>query len=300
MKTRILVKEGEYKLSAAGCMDAKVDAEELYCFLMSTDRVGLFLRAEEEVDKETEDKYKELIARRASRVPLQHITGRQAFMGYEFKVTPDVLVPRQDTETLVTEAARLIHQMPRKRQTFMNRLLGAEEVTVLDLCCGSGVIGISLAKICSDIRVVGTDISDKAIALADENAKALRAKVEFARGDLFGALTEKQYQDIKYNMIVSNPPYIRTNMIGILQDEVKKYEPMAALDGGKDGLDYYRRIVEEAADWLKPNGWLLFEIGHDQGEDLRKLLRDAGKYTPAEVIKDLPGRDRVVKCQRKG
>ena len=300
MKTRILVKEGEYKLSAAGCMDAKVDAEELYCFLMSTDRVGLFLRAEEEVDKETEDKYKELIARRASRVPLQHITGRQAFMGYEFKVTPDVLVPRQDTETLVTEAARLIHQMPRKRQTFMNRLLGAEEVTVLDLCCGSGVIGISLAKICSDIRVVGTDISDKAIALADENAKALRAKVEFARGDLFGALTEKPYQDIKYNMIVSNPPYIRTNMIGILQDEVKKYEPMAALDGGKDGLDYYRRIVEEAADWLKPNGWLLFEIGHDQGEDLRKLLRDAGKYTPAEVIKDLPGRDRVVKCQRKG
>lgn len=299
MKTRILVKEGEYKLSSAGCMNAKGDAEELYCFLTSTDRVGLFLRAEEEVDEETETKYRELIARRASRVPLQHITGRQEFMGFRFKVTPDVLVPRQDTETLVTEAARIIRQMPRKKQTFMRKLMGKEEVTVLDLCCGSGVIGTSLAKICADIRVIGTDISEQAIALAKENAAELRANIEFQQGDLFDALSGKELKELKFDMIVSNPPYIRTNMIGILQDEVKRFEPMNALDGGRDGLDYYRRIIEKAADYLKPGGWLLFEIGHDQGEDLRKMLRDAGKYTPAEVIKDLPGRDRVVKCQRK-
>lgn len=299
MKTRILVKEGEYKLSSAGCMNAKGDAEELFCFVASTDRVGLFLRAEEEVDEETESKYRELISRRASHVPLQHITGRQEFMGFNFKVTPDALVPRQDTETLVTEAARLIQQMPRKKQTFMRKLMKAEEVTILDLCCGSGVIGISLAKICADIKVIGTDISEKALALAAENANALRAKVDFYQGDLFGALENKACKDLKFDMIVSNPPYIRTNMIGILQDEVKKHEPTAALDGGRDGLDYYRQIVAKAADFLKPGGWLLFEIGHDQGEDLRKMLRDAGKYTPAEVIKDLPGRDRVVKCQLK-
>ncbi|MDO4869074.1 MAG: peptide chain release factor N(5)-glutamine methyltransferase [Bacillota bacterium] len=299
MKTRILVKDGEYRLSSAGCMDAKIDAEELFCYLTSMDRVQLFLRAEEEVDPETERKYMELIARRASRVPLQHITGQQEFMGYKFRVTPDVLVPRQDTETLVTEAARIIQQRPKKKQGFMSRLRGSADTTVLDLCCGSGIIGISLAKICSDIRVVCSDISQKAVDLAADNAKDLRAKAEFVCGDLFGALSPKPYKEMKFDMIVSNPPYIKSKIIPMLQAEVKDHEPLEALDGGRDGLDYYRRIVAEAADYLKPSGWLLLEIGHDQGEDLRKLLKDSGRYTPAEVIKDLPGRDRVVKCQRK-
>ncbi|MBQ6496456.1 MAG: peptide chain release factor N(5)-glutamine methyltransferase [Firmicutes bacterium] len=299
MKTRIMVKNGEYKLSSAGCMDAKIDAEELYCYLMSTDRVGLFLRAEEEVEPAIEKKYNELITTRASRVPLQHITRQQEFMGYKFKVTEDVLVPRQDTETLVTEAARVIQQMPQKKPTFLEKLRGGAERPVLDLCCGSGVIGISLAKICSDIKVYGTDNSEKAVALAAENAKELRAEVTFLCGDLFEPLKDKSGKDLTFDMIVSNPPYIRTNMIAMLQAEVKDHEPREALDGGRDGLDYYRRIVDKAAGYLNPGGWLLFEIGHDQGEELRKLLRDSGKYTPAEVIKDLPGRDRVVKCQKK-
>ena len=299
MKTRILVKEGEYKLSSAGCMDAKIDAEELFCYLTSTDRVGLFLRAEEEVDEQTEYKYKALIKTRASRIPLQHITHQQEFMGFKFKVTPDVLIPRQDTETLVTEAARVLQQMPPQKPTIMEKLRGEGGINVLDLCCGSGIIGISLSKICNNLRVVGTDISEPAIELAKENAKALRVKIDLAQGDMFGALNEKALKDLKFDMIVSNPPYIRRGMIAILQEEVKSHEPMLALDGGRDGLDYYRRIVDEAADYLKPGGWLLLEIGHNQGEDLRKLLRDSGKYTPAEVIKDLPGRDRVVKCRRK-
>lgn len=299
MKTRILVKDGEYKLSAAGCMDAKIDAEELFCYLTNTDRVGLFLRGEEDVDPLTEKKYNELIAKRASRVPLQHITGSQEFMGYKFRVVPGVLVPRQDTETLVTEAARLIQQNPGRKPSFFSRLCGNKELTVLDLCCGSGIIGISLAKICGDIRVIGTDISEKAIELAKDNASTLRTKVEFACGDMFDPLEQKPYKGLKFDMIVSNPPYIRTNMIAMLQDEVKVHEPMLALDGGKDGVKYYKQIVDKAADYLNPNGWLLLEIGYDQGEILRKLLRDANKYTPAEVIKDLAGRDRVVKCQKK-
>lgn len=292
MKTRLLVKEGEYRLAKAFCMDAKIDAEELYCFLTGMDKVTLFLKANEEVDSETEEKYLALIARRAERIPLQHITGEQEFMGHKFKVDPNVLIPRQDTETLVEEAARAIQQTPKEKLTFMEKLRGVKEWEVLDLCCGSGAIGISLAKICSNIRVTASDISAAAVKVASENAAALRAKVKFVEGDMF-----KPHEGKKFDMIVSNPPYIKSAMIEILQEEVKDHEPRGALDGGRDGLDFYRVIVDQAADYLKPGGFLMLEIGHDQGEDLRKMLKDDGRYTPAEVIKDLPGKDRVVKCK---
>jgi len=294
MKTRILVKEGEYRLSKAFCMDPKIDAQELYCFLTGMDKVTMFLKAEEEVDPETEEKYMELIAKRAERVPLQHITGVQEFMGYTFKVDPHVLIPRQDTETLVTEAARTIQQTPREKLSFIEKLKGSKEWHVLDLCCGSGAVGISLEKICGNIKVTASDISGEAIKIAEENAASLHSKIKFVQGDMF-----EPHHGKKFDMIVSNPPYIKTNMISILQDEVKKHEPLEALDGGRDGLNFYRTIVNEAADHLKPDGFLIMEIGHDQGEDLRKTLKDSQRYTPAEVIKDLPGRDRVVKCKVK-
>ena len=288
------MKEGEYQLSKAFCMDPKIDAQELYCYLTGLDKVSLFLKAEEEVDPETEEKYMELIRRRAERIPLQHITGVQEFMGYTFRVNPHVLIPRQDTETLVTEAAKTIQSTPREKLSFFEKLKGRKEWDVLDLCCGSGAVGISLAKICSNVKVTATDISAEAVETAEANAEDLRVKVRFITGDMFEPVKGR-----KFDMIVSNPPYIRTNMISILQEEVKDHEPLNALDGGRDGLDFYRTIVEKAADFLKPEGFLLMEIGHDQGEDLRKMLEDSGKYSPAAVIKDLPGRDRVVKCKLK-
>ena len=294
MKTRILIKEGEYRLAKAGCMDAKIDAEELYCFLTGIDRLQVFMKAEEEADEEIERKYLALIARRAERIPLQYITGVQEFMGHRFKVDQNVLIPRQDTETLVVEAARTIQSTSREKLSFFERLKGGKEWEVLDLCCGSGAVGISLAKICDNIHVTGADISGAALAVARTNAKALHIKAEYLEGDLFAPLESK-----KFDMIVSNPPYIRTNMIAVLQDEIKNYEPRQALDGGRDGLDYYRRIIKEAPDYLKTGGYLFFEIGSDQGEDLRKMLKDDGRYTPAEVIRDLPGRDRVIKTQLK-
>ena len=275
-------------------MDPKIDAQELYCYLTGLDKVSLFLKAEEEVDPETEEKYMELIRRRAERIPLQHITGVQEFMGYTFRVNPHVLIPRQDTETLVTEAAKTIQSTPREKLSFFEKLKGRKEWDVLDLCCGSGAVGISLAKICSNVKVTATDISAEAVETAEANAEDLRVKVRFLTGDMFDPVKGR-----KFEMIVSNPPYIRTNMISILQEEVKDHEPLNALDGGRDGLDFYRTIVERAADFLKPEGFLLVEIGHDQGEDLRKMLKDSGKYSPAVVIKDLPGRDRVVKCKLK-
>lgn len=294
MKTRILIKEGEYKLSKAFCMDAKIDAEELFCFLTRTDKVGLFLKAEEEVDPETEKKYMALIEKRAQRIPLQHITGEQEFMGHKFKVNPDVLIPRQDTETLVTEAAKVIREIPREKLSFFEKLKGTKEWEVLDLCCGSGAIGISIMKICSNVRMTASDISEKALNIAKENAKNLHAKVKFVCGDMF-----EPHKGKKFDMIVANPPYIKTLMISILQEEVKKHEPINALDGGADGLDFYRIIVKQAPDHLKEDGFLIMEIGYDQGEDLRKMLKDDGRYKAAEIIKDLPGKDRVVKCQLK-
>lgn len=314
MKTRILVKEGEYRLSKAGVMDAKIDAEELYCFMNNCDRVILFLKKDEEVDKETEEKYFELIEKRASRIPLQHITGVQEFMGFEFRVSPDVLIPRQDTETLVEEAANIIRQDDRAREkkSFFSRMKDSDDWQVLDLCCGSGAIGISLSKICPGVSVTATDISMPALELAAENAKALRADIDFLQGDLFEAISGgtrvlaggkkgrgKGTKVRDFDMIVSNPPYIRTNSIAVLQEEVKSHEPLSALDGGRDGLDFYRKIVDRAWHWLKKEGWLVMEIGYDQGEILRKMINDDSHYGPAQIIKDLPGKDRVVKCQKK-
>lgn len=315
MKIRILINEGEYRLSKAGVMDAKVDAEELFCFLMKWDKVLLFLRKEEEAEKETEEKYFELIEKRASRIPLQHITGVQEFMGFEFRVSPKVLIPRQDTETLVTEAAQIIMHATndfyenQKKGTFLQRLRSKPEFEVLDLCCGSGAIAISMAKICEEAQLTAVDISRPALQLAVKNAESLRVGVDFVQGDMFEALTEgdrikersgkgKGSRARKFDMIVSNPPYIKSTSIALLQDEVKLHEPVEALDGGKDGLDFYRIIISEADKWLKNKGWLLMEIGYDQGEIIRKMIMDSGKYTTAEIIKDVPGKDRVVKCRK--
>ena len=295
MKTRILIREGEYRLAKAGCMEAKSDAQELYCFLMGIDRLQVFMKAEEEADEEVERKYLALIARRAERIPLQYITGVQEFMGHRFRVDQSVLIPRQDTETLVLEAAKTVQNNSRQKLSLIERLRGGKEWELLDLCCGSGAVGISMAKICDNIQLTGTDISGAAVAMAETNAKSLRVKAEFLVGDLFEPVKGR-----KFDMIVSNPPYIKTNMIAVLQEEIKNYEPREALDGGRDGLNYYRRIIKEAPEYLKKDGFLFFEIGHDQGEDLRKMRKDDGRFTPAEVIRDLPGRDRVVKCQVKG
>lgn len=282
MTIKEMIKEGERRLMAAHCMDPWIDSEQLYYHLTGTDRVGLFLRANQEADEELQRRYFELIAEREKRIPLQHITGHQEFMGLDFEVNEHVLIPRQDTEILVEEAALIIrgdNPCIRARKTWK----------VLDLCCGSGAIGVSLARICGNIKVTAADYSADALAVAQRNAAANRVKIKFRHGDLFGAVGSR-----RYDMIVSNPPYIKSHMIPILQDEVKIHEPMMALDGGEDGLIFYRKIVDQAASHLRKNGVLMFEIGHDQAEEVSQLIQDTGKFTKVHVVKDLAGHDRVV------
>lgn len=273
MTIKELIKIGEDKLTEAGIHDAANDARELLCFVTGRDRSGLIMYINSEVSNEDAQRYYELIHERAARTPLQHITGEQDFMGYRFKVTEDVLVPRFDTELLVEEAAK-------------RAILGAK---ILDLCTGSGIIGIALKKMCFGTEVTMTDLSDEALKVAAENAALNKADVKIVKSDMFEGLDPKE----KFTMIVSNPPYISEAEIETLDPEVKDHDPRMALDGGKDGLDFYRIIAAEAPKYLAPGGQVLLEIGYDQGETVPALLKTAG-FRNIEVLKDLAGNDRVV------
>jgi release factor glutamine methyltransferase len=249
-----------------------VDAWYLFEHVTGMSRATYFLHKEEELPKHQAEHLTELIKKRAKRIPLQYITGSQEFMGYSFLVSPATLIPRQDTEILVEEVSRV-----------------AEGKRVLDLCTGTGCILLSLAKMCHLAYAVGTDISQEAIETAKRNAKQLEANGEFYCGDLFDAVP----QDMRFDIIVSNPPYIPSAVIETLMPEVKEHEPMSALDGDEDGLTFYKRIINDANKFLTENGQIFFEIGCEQGADVSALLKQNG-FENVRVLKDLAGLDRVV------
>ena len=253
--------------------DAKIDAWYLLSFVTAMTKAQYFLRQDEEIDDTTLFRYKEALLKRASHIPLQHITEEQDFMGLTFWVNEHVLIPRQDTETLVEEALKVIPS-------------GSH---ILDLCTGSGCVIISLVALGQGLSGIGVDVSDEALTVAKENGTRLaKSKVNFVKGNLWEPVTGK------FNAIVSNPPYIRSADIEELACEVKDHEPRLALDGTEDGLYFYRQIVGNAKEYLNDGGWLLVEIGYDQGQDVAELFEAAG-FLDIEVIKDLAGNDRVVK-----
>ena len=262
---------GEEKLNTAGIIDAKSDAWLLLTYICKIDRTFYYVHMDEEMNPELLAEYEMIINKRTEHVPLQYITGEQEFMGIPFRVNESVLIPRQDTETLVEEALKIIRP----------------GMKVLDMCTGSGCILISILKNVVDVQGYGYDISKQAINVAKENAKLNNVNAVFERSDLFDEVVDK------FDVIVSNPPYIPTDVIGGLMPEVAVYEPIQALDGKEDGLHFYRRIVEVASEYLNPDGRLLFEIGHDQGDAVSALMVDAG-YKDVKVVKDLAGNDRVV------
>ena len=268
--------KGEQVLQSAGIADAKIDAWLLLEMVAKIDRSFYFMHSNEEVDPEILTEYERVVEKRAEHVPLQYITGEQEFMGMTFKVNSNVLIPRQDTETLVEETLKVIRP----------------QMDVLDLCTGSGCILLSILKNAPTVRGIGSDVSKQALLVAKENAKLHNLDAEWVRSNLFDNVSGQ------FDVIVSNPPYIAQAEILTLMPEVGQFEPVQALDGGLDGLDFYRRIVEEAPQYLKENGYLFFEIGWDQGAQVKKLMEDAG-FADVAVIRDLAGNDRVVKGQMK-
>lgn len=269
---RQLLAWGEDTLRQAQVPDAAVDAWELMEAAFDVEKSCYFLQRDDKIeDKDREQRYRSFIAQRSGRIPLQQITGKTWFMGLEFAVSDQVLTPRFDTECLVEQVERLL----------------APGMRILDLCTGSGCILLSLLARNPGVRGVGTDLSAAALGVACQNRDRLGISAQLVRGDLFEHVTGT------FDVIVSNPPYIPSGEIGGLMPEVREHEPAMALDGGKDGLDFYRRIIAQAAGYLKPGGWLAFEIGCSQGEELVRLLSDAG-YTGIRTEKDLAGLTRMA------
>lgn len=292
-----LIKIGQNQLREAGITDAERDGKELYCFLDKIDNVGLMMHWQDVLQDNTCEAYFDLVERRAKGEPLQYIIGSQEFMGLTFKVTHDVLIPRQDTETMVEDAIEVINKGTLRGEAYIKQ---GNVKDVLDLCCGSGAIGISVAKFCPGTKVVCSDVSLDAVKVAESNAKACGCKsVKFETGDLFEPFSGKIGKK-KFDMIISNPPYIQTEVISTLQTEVKDFEPLIALDGGQDGLDFYRRIVEAAPMHLHKRGVLIMEIGYDQGEAVTEMLDKNEQFADIVCLKDLAAKDRIIVARLKG
>lgn len=277
MEYGALYRLGVEKLKEAQIKEAKLDARLLLEEVCGTNRNDLLVHEKNPVSEENYNCYVNYIEKRSQHIPLQHILGYQEFMGLHFVVTPDVLIPRQDTETLVEEVMRFLH----------------DGMRILDVCTGSGCILLSLLKYSNDCKGTGCDLSEKAVSVAEENARALGISAEFVQSDLFENIRGR------YEIIVSNPPYIASEEIPALMEEVREHDPLMALDGGKDGLYFYREIIKQAGDYLYPGGMLFFEIGCGQAADVSGYMRQAG-YQDITVCKDLSGLDRVVSGVYKG
>ena len=276
MTYREVYQEGVKVLTEAAIAEAALDARLLLEYVCKTDRNTLLAHGDREVTGEEQEQYLETITRRAAHVPLQHITGEQEFMGLTFAVNNKVLVPRQDTEVLVEEVMRNLH----------------DGMRILDMCTGSGCILLSLLQYSNDCTGVGVDLSTDALAVARGNYERIRQQkpemeASFLESDLFTKV------EGRYDIIVSNPPYIRSDVIPNLMPEVRDYEPMMALDGTEDGLFFYREITKKAKDYLNRGGMLYYEIGCDQAEEVCAIMETEG-FREIEVVKDFAGLDRVV------
>ena len=276
-----LYEYGKRTLEAAGVAEAALDARLLLEYICHTDRNELIVHADRNRSGMEEQFYRTVIEKRAERVPLQHITGEQEFMGLSFRVNEHTLIPRQDTEILVEEAMRHL----------------VDGMRILDMCTGSGCILLSLLKYSNECEGIGVDISEKALEVARENAARLQLSAAFLAGDLFAPLESLEAErtvrggrhGVLFDMVVANPPYIETGVIAAL----RAHEPLAALDGGEDGLSFYRRITTQAPAYMQRGAYLFFEIGCGQAQAVTALMQETG-FGGIEVLRDYAGLDRVV------
>lgn len=304
---RQCLKEGEERLTAAGIGEAANDAWLLFSEIFQITRARYYMEMNQICDAHRLVQYEEWIGRRASRIPLQHITGHAPFMAYEFYVNEHVLIPRPDTEVLVEQAFAVMRQQAQEKKAIVqisdkkwneqhtSGTTGENElIRVLDMCTGSGCIAVSLACMTKEAGIVcevtAVDLSEAALAVAGKNNINLcNGSIHLVHSNLFEALPDT----LEFDIIVSNPPYIKSGEIDGLMPEVRDNEPRMALDGMEDGLYFYRKIAEDGRHFLKKGGIILFEIGYDQGTSVPEILKSSG-YTQCQVIRDLAGLDRVV------
>lgn len=274
MNYRECYENGRKRLMQSGVPEAELTARLLLEYVCGTDRNTLLVHGDREVPETECRTYEEFIAKRCKRIPLQYLTGIQNFMGLDFEVDEHVLIPRQDTEILVEEVMKHLH----------------DGMRILDMCTGSGCILVSLLYYSNRCSGIGVDLSEEALTVAKRNAEKLlgeNADISFVQSDLFCEISGK------YEIIVSNPPYIERKEILGLMPEVREYEPISALDGGDDGLDFYRAIIEQGTKYLFGGGMLFFEIGYDQGAAVKQLMEHKG-FREVSIVPDYAGLERVV------
>lgn len=277
MRINELLEIGIEKLKTSQIKEPISIARRIMCFVLKKDKIYLVTNGNEEVEQSTKTEFLEAISKIQKHIPIQYITKKQEFMKIDFYVDENVLIPQPDTEIVVEEAIDIINR---------NKLS-----KVLDMCTGSGILAISIAKYTDASKITAVDISEKALDVAEKNAISndVNTKIKFIKSDMFKNISEK------FDLIISNPPYIRTDVIKTLSEEVKN-EPILALDGGIKGLDFYNIIAENAKKYLNENGYLVLEIGYDQKTEVVNLL-EAQEYSEIRVIKDMGGNDRVIVCK---
>lgn len=267
-----LIEEREYS-------NPRLEAVLVLAHLLEVDKSYIYIHGDKEVSKDIEHEFMGIMGKRANGHPLQYLLNREDFMGLSFYIEEGVLIPRPETELLV--------------EFIIDYICKDSRVNILDIGVGSGAISLSIAKNCPNARVIGIDIGDTPIKVANINKESLGIEnALFYQGDMFEAL-EKNKIDKRFHIIVSNPPYIRTKDLEDLQVEVRNHEPLLALDGGCDGLNFYRRISKEASRYLKADGMLAYEIGFNQGEEVRDIMLQEG-YKDISILKDYQGHDRIV------
>lgn len=269
-----------------------IDRDLILSFVLGKDRSYLISYGEEKVSREKEEEYYKLLEERGKGKPVAYITGEKEFLGRPFLVTKDTLIPRPDTEILVEEAKERLKEYIKEKNIDLNKV----EIQILDMCSGSGNIGISLACDIENSKVTLSDVSKGAIEVSKKNGARhlVSQRVSYNLGNLFQGLN-----GMKFDLIVSNPPYIGKDELLGLDKGILSYEPIIALDGGQDGLDFYKRIINEACIYLKEGGVLAFEIGYNQGDLVSNLIEKRGNYKDIRVKKDLSGLNRVVSAVKK-
>lgn len=281
MKIKEIIDEGKNILNRNNFEDSSIISKELLCYTLNQNKQYLVINMDKEVDEKEYQQYKNNLKEIIEGKPLQYITNKQEFMGLDFYVDENVLIPQPDTEVLVESVLEIC-----------NNIKNEQTIKILDLCTGSGAIAISLSKILNKKnvknKIIASDISDKALEVAKRNNEANKTNVESIYSNLFEQIEENDFE-----IIVSNPPYIRDHIISTLSKQVQ-CEPIIALAGGEDGLNFYREIIDKAHLHIKNNGYLCLEIGYDQKKDVLNLFKDYEKYRDIKVVKDLSNNDRCV------